>query len=76
VYNRQVLRYFVLVKFSSDEKIDINCDEIYITIKSPPKRGEANRELIKKLAGHFHVSEDRIEIISGFKSRKKIIQVL
>jgi uncharacterized protein YggU (UPF0235/DUF167 family) len=31
---------------------------------------------VKKLAGYFDVTEDRIRIISGLKSRKKIIEVV
>ncbi len=70
------MRYSVSVMFSSDGKIEIHGDEIYVSIKSQPERGKANRELIKKVAGYFDVSEDRIKIISGLKSRKKIIEIL
>ncbi len=70
------MRYSVSVMFSSDGKIEIHGDEICVSIKSQPERGKANRELIKKVAGYFDVSEDRIKIISGLKSRKKIIEIL
>jgi uncharacterized protein (TIGR00251 family) len=70
------VRYSVSVRFSSDGRIEVNGDEISISIKSPPERGKANRELVKKLAAHFGVGEDRIRIISGLTSRKKLVEVL
>ncbi|HKZ61828.1 MAG TPA: DUF167 domain-containing protein [Nitrososphaera sp.] len=70
------MRYSVSVRFSPDGRINVSGDEISISIKSPPERGRANRELVKKLAAHFGVSEDRVRIISGLASRKKIVEVL
>jgi uncharacterized protein (TIGR00251 family) len=70
------MRYSISVRFSSDGRLEVNGDEIAISIKSEPERGRANRELVKKLAKHFGVSEDRVRIISGLTSRKKIVEVL
>lgn len=70
------MRYCVSVRFSSDGRVDVRGDEIAISIKSPPERGRANRELVKKLAAHFKVSEDRVMIISGLASRKKVVEIL
>ena len=70
------MRYSVSVRFSSDGQLKVNGDEISISIKSPPERGKANRELVKKLAEHFGVREDRIRIVSGLSSRKKLVEVL
>jgi len=47
-----------------------------VGIKSNPIKGEANKEIIKKLAKHFGVSTTLVQIKSGHKSRKKIIEVL
>ena len=47
------MRYSVSVWFGSDGRIDVSGDEITISIESPPERGKANRELVKKLAAHF-----------------------
>jgi uncharacterized protein len=70
------LRYSVSVRFSSDGRLEVDGSEISISIKSPPERGKANRELVKKLAAHFNVDESRIRIISGLTSRKKLVEVL
>ena len=61
----------VSVRFSSDGRLQVSGDEIAISIKSKPERGKANKELVKKLAAHFKVREDRVRITSGLASRKK-----
>jgi uncharacterized protein (TIGR00251 family) len=70
------VRYSVSVRFSSDGRLEVNGDEIAISIKSQPERGRANRELVKKLAAYFGVGEERVRIISGLTSRKKLVEVL
>jgi Uncharacterised ACR, YggU family COG1872. len=40
-------------------------DKIIISLKSRPERGEANMELIKKLAKYFGVSSSQVKIVSG-----------
>ena len=64
------------MRFSPDGKLEVSGNEIVISIKSKPERGRANRELVEKLAAHFGVSENRIRIVSGLTSRKKIVEVL
>ncbi|HEV2193855.1 MAG TPA: DUF167 domain-containing protein [Nitrosopumilaceae archaeon] len=49
---------------------------ICIGIKSKPQKGEANKELIKKLSKHFNVSQSQVKITSEEKSRKKLIQII
>jgi uncharacterized protein (TIGR00251 family) len=67
--------YKVSVTFHKDF-ILVNNDEISVGIKSKPEKGEANRELIKKLSKHFNVSQSQVKITSGEKSRKKLIQII
>ena len=69
------MRYFVEVKFNSSAQIQVNGDEIIIAIKSEPKHGKANKELIRKTSDFFGVPENSIRIISGLTSRKKIIEI-
>jgi len=59
---------------SSQEKImKISEKEYEIWIKEKPLDNKANIELIKLLKKYF---KKDIEIISGFKSKKKIIELL
>jgi uncharacterized protein (TIGR00251 family) len=67
--------YKVSVTFHKDF-ILVNNDEISVGIQSKPEKGEANRELIKKLSKHFNVSQSQVKITSGEKSRRKLIQII
>ena len=69
------MRYNVEVVFHKDF-IEIEGDRIIVGLLSQPRRGKANLELIKKIAKHLHVSSSQIKIISGLKSRSKIIEVI
>jgi uncharacterized protein len=69
------VRFTVLVKFDSRSKLTVDQDEIIISLKSRPKGGKANLELIKKLADYFGVNKDEIRIISGRTSNKKLVEV-
>lgn len=66
--------YKVEVQFSK-EFLEIHEDQIKIGIKSKPLKGEANKEIVKKLAKHFGVSTALVHIKSGHKSRQKIIEI-
>jgi len=69
------LIYKVHVGFSK-EVLEIINDEITIGIKSKPIKGEANKEIIKKIAKHFKISTALVQIKSGHKSSEKIIEIL
>ena len=67
--------YKVQVGFSK-EFLEIKENQIRIGIKSKPVKGIANKELIKKIAKHFKISINLIQIKSGHKSSEKIIEIL
>ena len=66
--------YEVNVEFNK-EFLSIKENQITIGIKSKPIKGEANKEIIKKLAKHFKISTVLVQIKSGHKSKQKIIQI-
>ncbi|MDH3394858.1 MAG: DUF167 domain-containing protein [Nitrosopumilus sp.] len=67
--------YKVQVEFSK-EFLEIKENQIKIGIKSKPVKGEANKEIIKKIAKHFKTSTMLVQIRSGHKSQEKIIEIL
>ena len=69
------MRYEVKVKFHKDF-IEVNENRILIGLTSKPEKGEANRELIRKLAKHFKVSTSQIKIVSGLKSKSKVVEIV
>ena len=70
------MKYLVTVSFNSSDFFHIENNEIKISLKSKPELGKANRELIKLLSEHFKISTNKIKILSGFSSRKKIVDIL
>lgn len=66
--------YKVKVEFNK-EIFEINNDQIIIGIKSKPVKGQANKEIVKKLTKHFGVASSKVVIKSGHKSKDKIIEI-
>jgi uncharacterized protein len=50
-------------------------DNFIVKVKEPPKEGKANQAVIKLLAEHFGVPRSRVRILSGFRSKNKIVEV-
>ena len=66
--------YKVHVEFTK-EFLEIKDDQINIGLKSKPVKGQANIEVIRKVAKHFGVSTRSVQIKSGHKSQEKIIEI-
>ncbi len=75
IFSKKLLIYKVQIEFSK-EFLEIKDNQINIGIKSKPVKGEANKEIIKKIAKHFGVSTMLVQIKSGHKSSKKIVEIL
>ena len=69
------MRYTVFVKFNPSGKIAVSGNEITIFLRSRPEKGKANKELIAKLANYFAISTNKVHIISGVTSSKKLIEI-
>jgi len=67
--------YKVSVTFHKDF-VEINKDEIAIGIISEPQKGKANKELIEKISKYLKVPKSSVKILSGEKSRKKLVEVI
>ena len=67
--------YKVQIEFSK-EYLEIKDNQINIGIKSKPLKGEANKEIIKKIVKYFGISTSLVKIKSGHKSQEKIIEIL
>jgi uncharacterized protein (TIGR00251 family) len=68
------LLYKVSVSFHKDH-LKITGDHIEIGIMAKPVKGEANLEIIKKIAKHLGMPKSRVKIVAGEKSRDKIVEV-
>lgn len=57
------------------EEVSREGDSFIVKVKEPPKEGKANRAVIKLLAEHFGVPRSQVRILSGFRSKNKVIEV-
>jgi uncharacterized protein len=46
-----------------------------IKVNAPPEDGKANKKVIELLSDFLKVPKSKIELVSGFKSKKKIFKV-
>ncbi len=60
---------------SKTEELVQEGDSFIARVKEPPKEGKANQAVIKLLAQHFNVPQSQVSILSGFKSRNKVIEI-
>lgn len=69
------MRYAVHIKLNKDF-VKQEDGKITVGIKAKPEKGNANEELLKKISRHFKVPVSSVRIVSGRRSRNKIIEVL
>ena len=67
--------YKVSVSFHKDY-VKVQGDAIEIGIMEKPVNGKANLEIIKQIAKHFRISKSCVRIVSGAKSKDKIVEVV
>ena len=67
--------YKVSVSFHKDY-IKIQDDRIEIGIMVNPVKGEANLEIIKKIAKHLKIPKSNVKIVAGEKSRDKVVEII
>jgi uncharacterized protein (TIGR00251 family) len=61
---------------SSKEAVEQFADGSYkIFVHSPPTDGKANAAVVEVLAKHFKVAKSSVKIVSGEKSRSKIVEI-
>jgi uncharacterized protein (TIGR00251 family) len=61
---------------SRTEELSREGDSYIVRVKEPAREGKANQSVIKLLAEHFSVPKSQVRILSGFKSRNKVIEVI
>jgi len=60
---------------SRTEEVIPQGDSFALKVKDLPKEGKANEAVIRLLADHFGVARSQVRILSGFKSRNKVVEV-
>jgi len=57
------------------EEVSLEGDSFTVKVKEPPREGRANQAVIRLLAEHFGVPKSHVRILSGFRSKNKVIEV-
>jgi len=60
---------------SRSEEISREGGSFIVKVKEPPKEGKANQAVIKLLAEYFSVPQSQVRILSGFRSRNRVIEI-
>ncbi len=60
---------------SSQEKIEKTENGYLVYVKEPPVENKANQAVIKVLSNYFKIPKSQISILSGLKSKQKIIEI-
>ena len=72
------MKFSVKVKTGSKkphvEKMAENSYNVFVS--ELPYEGKANEAVVKVLADYFGIAKSKIKIISGLKSKQKIIEIL
>ncbi len=71
------MKYSIKVKTNAkqNEVKDDGSGALIVSVKTPPIEGRANTAVIETLAKYFGVSKRNVAIVSGFKSKLKLIRV-
>jgi hypothetical protein len=51
-------------------------DELLVFVREPAVDGKANRAIIKLLADYYEVAKSKVRIVSGLKSRTKVVEII
>lgn len=60
---------------AKNEVVGYSDGVLQVKVKAPPVKGKANRELVAFLSRRLDVSQDRIKIIMGNTSRRKLLAI-
>ena len=60
----------------NNDEISREGDKFIVKVKEPPREGRANLAVVRLLAKYFGVPQSQVRIMSGFRSRNKVIEVL
>ena len=61
---------------SRTDEINQEGNNFIVKVKEPPREGRANQAVIKLLAKHLGLPQGQVRILSGFKSKNKVIEVV
>ncbi len=72
------MKIFVKAKPNAKQEKVEEIDEIHfaVSVKESPRQGRANEAIIKALAEYFEMDRSVFKLVSGFKSKNKIFEII
>ncbi|MGI5826784.1 MAG: DUF167 domain-containing protein [Patescibacteria group bacterium] len=49
---------------------------LHVYVSEPPLEGKANKAVVEALADHFKVKKNQVMLVSGKKSKNKVVEVI
>ncbi len=76
-FDGKIMKIFVRVKPKAKEEKVEKIDDINfnVQVRELPEKGRANMAVIRALAEYFNIGQSNIQIVSGSKSKLKIIEI-
>lgn len=70
-------KLFITVKPNAkkEEVVALDATHLRIAVKAPPDEGRANEAVIEALRAHYRLPKSCFTILSGHKSKNKIISM-
>jgi hypothetical protein len=68
------MRVVVLVSHGN-ERVEKENDNIHVFTKQPFEDNRANRDVIRQIAKYYSVPSSNVKIITGLRSRKKVLDI-
>ncbi len=70
------MKFFVTAKPNAREnRVEVlDPTHFVVRVKAKPDEGRANEAVLETLARHLGVPKSRLSLVSGFKSKQKVIQ--
>lgn len=65
----------VVPRSSKCEVVGVTNDTLKVRLTAPPVEGKANEECLRFLSTQFDMARNRLSIVGGQTSRRKVIQV-
>ena len=71
------MKFSVRVKPNSKESRieELGPNQFLVKVKAPPWENKANQEVIALLSEYLQVPKSRISILSGLKSKQKMVKI-
>ena len=61
---------------SKEEEVErIDGNNFVVKVREQPVKGRANEAVLGALAAYFNLAKSNIKIVSGFTSKKKVIEL-